>query len=113
MECDADKLVLRYRYTLDELATLLIGLKSRAECYDAWLAKTKMALEAKGDDREDLEDVKEMLTEALERKYPETETLGALQMTVEEGEKCQTVAHQLGNKTVSVSLQYQFLSQRC
>ena len=27
MECEADKLVLRYRYTLDELALLLQGKK--------------------------------------------------------------------------------------
>ena len=28
MECEADKLVLRYRYTLDELALLLQGKKN-------------------------------------------------------------------------------------
>ena len=28
MECEADKLVLRYRYTLDELALLLQGMKN-------------------------------------------------------------------------------------
>ncbi len=101
MECEPDKLILRYRYTLDELATLLGGLKARAECYDFWVDKTKKALEAKGDDREELETLKEMLEEAKERKYPETELLEALQVTVEEAEKCQTVANQLGNKKVS------------
>ena len=29
------------------------------------------------------------------RKYPESELLEALQLTVEEAEKCQTVVHQL------------------
>ncbi len=100
MECDPEKLILRYRYTLDEMATLLGNLKSRVECYDFWVDKTKKALEAKGEDREDLENLKEMLEEAQERKYPETELLEALQLTVEEAEKCQTVANQLGNKKV-------------
>ncbi len=39
MECDPEKLVLRYRYTLDELTTLLAGLKARAESYDSWIEK--------------------------------------------------------------------------
>ncbi len=76
------------------------NLKSRAECYDFWVDKVKKALQAKGDDRADLEDLKEMLEEATERRYPESELLEALQLTVEEAEKCQTVANQLGNKKV-------------
>lgn len=100
MECDPDKLVLRYRYTLDELATLLSNLKTRAECYDFWIDKVKKALEAKGEDREDLSELKNLLEEAQERKYPESELYEALKLTVEEAEKCQTVAHQLSNKKV-------------
>ncbi len=100
LDFDPEKLILRYRYTLDELATLLGNLKARAECYDFWVDKTKKALEAKGDDRVDLAELKEMLEEAQERKYPVTELLEALQMTVDEGDKCQTVANQLGNKKV-------------
>ena len=61
----------------------------------------KSSLEAKGDDRLDFSDLKEMLEEAQNSKYPETELFEALTLTVEEAEKCQTVAHQLGNKKVS------------
>ena len=100
MECDPEKLVLRYRYTLDELAALLANLKTRAECYDFWVDKVKRALELKGDDRLDLDELKSMLEEASERKYPESELHEALQVTVEEADKCQTVANQLGNKKV-------------
>ena len=39
MECEPDKLVLRYRYTLDELAAFLGTLKKRAEAYDEWISK--------------------------------------------------------------------------
>ena len=38
--------------------------------------------------------------EALERKYPESDLLEALKLTVDEADKCQTVAHTLGNKKV-------------
>ena len=39
LECEPEKLILRYRYTLDELATLLSNVKTRAECYDIWVDK--------------------------------------------------------------------------
>ena len=100
MECAPDKIILRYRYTLDELATFLNGLKKRAENYDHWVEKVKEALEAKGDDRLEFDDLKALAEEAMERKYPETELLAGLMLTVEEAEKCQTVANQLSNKKV-------------
>ena len=61
MEIDPSKLVLRYRYTLDELAQLLQGVKVRAESYDKWVNTVKASLEAKGDDRLDFDEAKEML----------------------------------------------------
>ena len=85
---------------MDELAALLTSVKARAECYEQWVDKVKAALEAKGEDRLDFSDLKEMLEEAQTTKYPETELFEALTLTVEEAEKCQTVAHQLGNKKV-------------
>lgn len=105
MECDPEKLVLRYRYTLDELAALLASLKARAECYDLWVDKVKQALDAKGEAREELEELKSLLEEANDRKYPPSDLLEALQLTVEEAEKCQTVANQLGNKKVTKAMQ--------
>lgn len=100
MECEPERLILRYRYTLDELATLLTNCRTRAECYEVWIDKAKAALEAKDDDRLEFSELKSMLEEAQTRKYPATELLEALQLTVEEAEKCQTVANQLGNKKV-------------
>ena len=80
----------------------MIIIISRAECYELWVDNVKSSLEAKGDDRLDFSDLKEMLEEAQNSKYPETELFEALTLTVEEAEKCQTVAHQLGNKKVSI-----------
>jgi [histone H3]-trimethyl-L-lysine4 demethylase len=65
-----------------------------------WADKVKAALEAKGDDRLEFSELKELMEEANERKYPLTDMLEALTLTVEEAEKCQTVANQLGSKKV-------------
>ena len=76
---------------------MLQGLKDRAESYDMWVAKVRNALEAKGTHRLEFQDLKDMYGEALARKYPGSELLEALQLTVEEAEKCQTVVYQLCN----------------
>ena len=95
MDVDPGSLILRYRYTLDELASLLQGLKVRAESYDSWTGQVRAALEAKGEERLEFTALKGMLTEAQTNKYPESELLEALQLTVEEADKCQMVAQQL------------------
>ena len=55
----------------------------RAESYDNWTTKVRAALEAKGGERMDFVDLKKMFTEASDNKYPESELLEALQLTVE------------------------------
>jgi histone demethylase JARID1 len=104
MECEPEKLILRYRYTLDELATLLTGVRARAESYEIWVDKVKIVLEAKGEDRIEFSELKSLLEEAQTRKYPLTELFEALTLTVEEAEKCQMVANQLGNKKVCMEI---------
>ena len=79
---------------------IISGVRARAESYEIWVDKVKEALEAKGDERLDFDDIKELLEESQTRKYPESELLEALTATVEEADKCQTVANQLGNKKV-------------
>ena len=73
MDVDPGSLILRYRYTLDELASLLQGLKVRAESYDSWTGQVRAALEAKGEERLEFTALKGMLTEAQTNKYPESE----------------------------------------
>ena len=110
MNADPSSLVLRYRYTLDELAALLQGLKTRAKSSDTWIVRVHEALQAKGEDRVELLALKAMLHEAKEEGYPESELLEALQKVVEEAEKCEVVAEQLCNKkkrrTADVGLRY-------
>lgn len=45
-KCPPTRYCLRYRYTLDELPSMLGRLKDRAECYEKWHGKVKLALEA-------------------------------------------------------------------
>ena len=97
MNADPSSLVLRYRYTLDELATLLQGLKTRANSSDTWIARVREALQAKDEDRVELLALKAMLHEAKNEGYPESELLDALQEVVEEAERCEVVAEQLCN----------------
>ena len=85
---------------MDELAQLLLALKKRADSYDIWVDNVKEALEAKEENRTELSELKAKWDEWNDRKYPESELSVALSLTIEEAEKCQTVANQLGNKKV-------------
>ena len=98
MTTNPGSLVLKYRYTLDELAAMLQGLKNRAESPNAWILRVTKALQAKEEDRAELGTLKAMLEEAKEEGYPKSEVLEALQETIEDVEKHEEVAKQLCNK---------------
>ncbi|XP_078594728.1 lysine-specific demethylase 5A-like isoform X17 [Branchiostoma floridae x Branchiostoma japonicum] len=97
-DCGPARHVLRYRYTLDELPSMLHRLKLRAESYNIWSSKVKGAMEAPQLDKLELTELKELITEAEERKFPENELLQALESAVAEAEKCASVAAQLVSK---------------
>ena len=82
---------------MDELAILLKGLKVHAESYDDWMEKVRNALDARADERLEFTLLKDYFSQALEKKYPDSELLVALQTVVEEADKCQMVAHQLSS----------------
>ncbi|GFR98729.1 lysine-specific demethylase 5A [Elysia marginata] len=99
-ECPASRHVLRYRYTLDELPSMLHRLKVRAESFDNWNMAVRNALEAEGDDKLDLNQLKDLITESEEKKFPESDLLQTLINAVTEAEKCSNVANQLVSKKV-------------
>ncbi|GFN77384.1 lysine-specific demethylase 5a [Plakobranchus ocellatus] len=99
-DCPASRHVLRYRYTLDELPSMLHRLKVRAESFDNWNMAVRNALEAEGDDKLDLNELKELITESEEKKFPESDLLQTLINAVTEAEKCSNVANQLVSKKV-------------
>ncbi|XP_056001386.1 lysine-specific demethylase 5A-like isoform X2 [Ostrea edulis] len=96
--CNPSQYCLRYRYTLDELPTMLHRLKVRAESFDNWTTKVRAALEAEEDEKVDLPDLKEYIAEAEEKRFPDSELMQQLVMAVNEAEKCANVAAQLVSK---------------
>ncbi|KDR13965.1 hypothetical protein L798_11923, partial [Zootermopsis nevadensis] len=98
--CPPDKHTLRYRYTLDELPVMLHKLKLRAESFDNWVSTVKNALDLNSPKKLDLTEVKSLLQEAEQKKFPESELLQALMQVVTEAEKCASVAQQLSCKKV-------------
>lgn len=108
--CPPEKHTLRYRYTLDELPIMLQKLKLKAESFDSWVAKVKEAMDPKNDKIE-LSELKELLNEAENKKFPESELLTALTTAVQDAEKCASVAQQLlNNKQRTRLVKLKFLS---
>lgn len=98
-DCPPSNHCLRYRYTLDELPVMLHRLKVRAESFDNWAIKVKAALEATDDDEKlELSELKELIQEAEEKRFPPTELLQSLTVAVQESEKTSTIAQQLLSK---------------
>ncbi|KAK7101928.1 hypothetical protein V1264_020234 [Littorina saxatilis] len=98
--CPASRHCLRYRYTLDELPSMLHRLKTRAESFDNWNTNVTNALEATGDNKLELWELKDLLQEADEKKFPESELKNTLANAITEAEKCANVANQLVSKKV-------------
>ncbi|XP_076276910.1 lysine demethylase 5 isoform X1 [Lasioglossum baleicum] len=97
-DCPPEKHTLRYRYTLDELPIMLQKLKLKAESFDSWVTKVKEAMDPdKKSDKIELNELKELLNEAENKKFPESELLTALTTAVQDAEKCASVAQQLLN----------------
>jgi len=96
--CPATKHTLWYRYTLDELPVMLQELKLKAESFDNWVTSVKDALDFTTPKTLDLAGLKNLLTEAEEKKFPDSELLQALKMSVQEAGKCANVAAQLNSR---------------
>ncbi|CAG0897430.1 unnamed protein product [Cyprideis torosa] len=94
-DCEPGKHILRYRFTLDELKSQLRSLKTVAESFDKWLKRVEDSLSADDDDRLSLAELRELLKEATDRKYPETENLRLLKLAIQEAEKTSFVAEKL------------------
>ncbi|XP_078273179.1 lysine-specific demethylase 5A isoform X2 [Rhinoraja longicauda] len=93
--CPVKKRCLRYRYTLDELPSMLYGVKERAQSYDTWVSKVGEALEAELNHKKDLCELKARLEEAEDKKFPENDLLRQLRTAVKEAETCASIAQLL------------------
>lgn len=77
---------------------MLQKLKLKSESFDSWAGKVKEAMDPHdNDDKIELSDLKELLIEAENKKFPDSELLTALTTAVQDAEKCASVAQQLLN----------------
>lgn len=93
--CAASNKCLRFRYDQEEFPAMLHGVKSRAQSYDTWARRITEALAADSKSKKDLIELKVLLEDAEDRKYPENALLRSLRDTVKEAETCSSVAQLL------------------
>uniref|UniRef100_A0A8C1XJR7 [histone H3]-trimethyl-L-lysine(4) demethylase n=1 Tax=Cyprinus carpio TaxID=7962 RepID=A0A8C1XJR7_CYPCA len=93
--CAASNKCLRFRYDQDEFPAMLYGVKTRAQSYDTWAKRVTEALAADNKSKKDLIELKVLLEDAEDRKYPENSLLRSLRDTVKEAETCSSVAQLL------------------
>uniref|UniRef100_A0A6I8P9J6 Lysine-specific demethylase 5C n=1 Tax=Ornithorhynchus anatinus TaxID=9258 RepID=A0A6I8P9J6_ORNAN len=87
-KCPSSKQYLRYRYTLDELPAMLHKLKVRAESFDTWANKVRVALELEDGRKRSLEELRALESEARERRFPHSDLLQRLKSCLTQAEKC-------------------------
>ncbi|KAL2102272.1 hypothetical protein ACEWY4_001440 [Coilia grayii] len=94
-DCPLSNKCLRFRYDLEEFPSMLYGVKSRAQSYDTWAKRVTEALAADHKSKKDLIELKVMLEDAEDRKYPENNLFRELREMVKEAETCSSVAQLL------------------
>lgn len=80
--CTAIDHTLRYRYTLDELPVMLEKLKEKAESVASWAAKVHDALDVNTPRYISLTGLKELLSEAREKHFPDDLSLNLLSKAI-------------------------------
>uniref|UniRef100_A0A8C9EU68 Lysine demethylase 5A n=1 Tax=Pavo cristatus TaxID=9049 RepID=A0A8C9EU68_PAVCR len=105
--CPMQNKCLRYRYPLEDLPSLLYGVKVRAQSYDTWVSRVTEALSANLNHKKDVIELRVMLEDAEDRKYPENDLFRKLRDAVKEAETCASVAQLLLSKKQKHSRQSQ------
>ncbi|XP_060928394.1 lysine-specific demethylase 5A [Limanda limanda] len=94
-DCPLGNKCLRYRYDLEEFPSMLYGVKTRAQSYETWAKRVTEALAADQKNKKDLIELKVLLEDAEDRKYPENSLFRRLREMVKEAETCSSVAQLL------------------
>jgi histone demethylase JARID1 len=90
MNCDPRKLKLWYRYTIDELISLLRKLFKLLQRHEVWVKEVTEAMGAQGDAKLDIKDLKLKVNEFEMKGYPESELSVQLLSVVNEANSCLT-----------------------
>ncbi|XP_076860921.1 lysine-specific demethylase 5A isoform X2 [Brachyhypopomus gauderio] len=94
-DCPLANKCLRFRYDQDEFPAMLYGVKSRAQSYDTWAKRVTDAMGADHKNKKDLIELKVLLEDAEDRKYPENALFRKLREMVKEADTCSSVAQLL------------------
>uniref|UniRef100_A0AAR2IUH4 [histone H3]-trimethyl-L-lysine(4) demethylase n=1 Tax=Pygocentrus nattereri TaxID=42514 RepID=A0AAR2IUH4_PYGNA len=113
--CDCP-LTNKYRYDREEFPAMLYGVKSRAQSYETWAKRVTEALAADHKNKKDLIELKVLLEDAEDRKYPENSLFRKLREMVKEAETCSSVAqlllsHKQRHKSLTVEELKAFVEQ--
>lgn len=92
--CEPSEKILRFRYTLQELPSMLLRLKRRADSFDNWATEVKRALDP-SDPKVDVSELKDLVSTAEQSQFPDCDLFQQLKAAVTEAERCASVALQL------------------
>ncbi|XP_041944652.1 lysine (K)-specific demethylase 5Ba [Alosa sapidissima] len=95
--CTPTGYTLNCKYKLSELNPMLQAVTLRASSYDVWTAQVKGMLEARGDQRTDLDEFRSRMAESERKSFPDSELLQRLRVAIQEAEKSAGAAQQLLN----------------
>lgn len=96
-ECPAVDKTVKFRYTLDELLTMLKRLKLKSESFDEWVAKVNSIMDPKAPKTLYLADLKKLLNQAIMKNFPRSELFRNLSDAVKKAEKFASIIYQLND----------------
>lgn len=103
LKCDPGKVKLYYRYTVDELVSLLENLKKEDEVYNKWMDEVRKHLNSEDNIKVDIAVLKLKLVEFKTKKFPKSELSDALSRAITEAEQCLNVIKRLRNRRLRSS----------
>lgn len=91
-----EKHTLRYRYTLDELPTMLVKVGEKAKLYENWVRSVTSALDqTDSSNRRPYMELKQLYEEAKQKKFPNNVYLENLGMVMQAADACLGVIEHL------------------
>ncbi|XP_062401149.1 lysine (K)-specific demethylase 5Ba isoform X1 [Sardina pilchardus] len=95
--CSPSAYTINCRYTVSELSVMLQAVSLRASSYDVWMEQVKGMLEATGEQRTDVDELRSRLAESERKVFPDSELLQRLRVAIQEADKSANTAQQLLN----------------
>uniref|UniRef100_A0A7N8YCY5 [histone H3]-trimethyl-L-lysine(4) demethylase n=1 Tax=Mastacembelus armatus TaxID=205130 RepID=A0A7N8YCY5_9TELE len=95
--CPQSNLTLHYKFTLDELYSMMVSIKLRAESYKDWVRSVEEILENKGNKKRGLDELHSLVEQAETKVFSHTSLLDQLRTVTSEADKVAVVAQQLLN----------------